>query len=131
MELHPAADRKPFGDDLEILRLEPLPERGGEDLARLAADQRMAVGEPAATGERFVDRDIARLVVLDEEDGVGDAVEEFNSRERPSKGGGERRGRIAFVRCGRDFADFQSLTSVFIKNRGPRRANVGQAKTRL
>ena len=27
MKLHPAADREPFGDDLEILRLETLAER--------------------------------------------------------------------------------------------------------
>ncbi len=125
MQLHPAPDRKPFGDDPEILRFEPLAEWGREDLARLAADQSVTVGEPAAMGERFVDRDVARLVILDEEDGVSDAVEELNSRERPSEDGGEQRGRIAPDRqARRDFADFQSVTCVFIKNRGSRHANV-------
>src|ERR1700728_2562542 len=70
MELHLSPNRKPFGDDLEILRLEPLAERRGEDLARLAADQRASVSELAALRERFVDRHIPRLAILDEEDGV-------------------------------------------------------------
>ena len=129
MELHTAPDRKPFGDDPQILRFVTLAERAHEHLARLAADQRPAVGEPTAMGERFVDRDIARLVVLDEEDGVGDAVEKLNSRKRPSKDGGERRGRIAFVRCRRDCADFQFQAYVFIKNGEPRRANVVAERT--
>ena len=80
MALHPAADRESFGDDLEILRLEPLAERRGKDLARLAADQSAFAGEPAAMGERLIDRDIARLVILDEEHGVGDAVEQLDAR---------------------------------------------------
>ena len=105
------------------------PSGRGEDLARLAADQRAAcLAKPAAMGERFVDRDIARLVVLDEEDGVGDAVEKLDSRKRPPKDGGERRRRIGFDRCARDFADFQFPTCVFIKNREPRHANVGPSE---
>jgi dihydrodipicolinate synthase/N-acetylneuraminate lyase len=125
MDLHLAPDRKPFGDDLEILRLELLAERRGEDLARLAADQRPSVSELAALRERFVDRHIARLAILDEEDGVRDLVEELNSREGPSKDGGERRGRIALVGgARRNCAGFQSLACVFIKNGSPRRANV-------
>jgi 1-pyrroline-4-hydroxy-2-carboxylate deaminase len=124
MAFHPATDREAFSDDFEILRLEPLAERGGKDLARLAADQRALASEPAAMGERIVNRDIARLLVLDKEDGVGDAVEELNARKRTAKDGGERRRRVGFDRCERDFADFQFLTRVFIKNRGPRHANV-------
>ena len=58
-------------------------------------------------GERFVGGDVASLVVLDEEDGVGDAVEKLHSGKRPSQGGGQRRGGIASVRCARDCANFQ------------------------
>ena len=107
MALHPATDREPFGDDLEILRLEPLAERGGKDLARLAADQRAFASEAAAMGERLVDRDIARLVVFDEEHGVGDAVEELNAWKRTPKDRGERRRRVGFDVCARDCANFQ------------------------
>ena len=131
MELHPAPDRESFGDDLEILRLEALAERSCKDLARLAADQRMAVGEPAATSERIVDRDIARLVILDEEDDVADTVEELDARERASEHRGERRGRIVFGRCARDFADSQPSACVFIKNGSPGRANVWPANAQL
>jgi 1-pyrroline-4-hydroxy-2-carboxylate deaminase len=75
--------------------------------------------------ERFVDRDIARLVILDEEDGVGDAVEKLHSGERPPKDRGERRDRIALVGGARsNFADFQFLACVFIKNRRLRHAKV-------
>ncbi len=98
MELHPSAYREPFGQDLEILRFETFAERSGEDLARLAADQRAAVGESAAMGERFVGGDVAALVVLDEEDGVGDAVEKLNPWKRTSEGGGKRRRGIGSVR---------------------------------
>ena len=101
MTLHPAADREPFGDDLEILRLEPLAERRGKDLARLAADQRALAGEPAAMGERIVDRDIARLLILDEEHGIGDAVEELDARKRTPEDRGERRRRVGFDRLAR------------------------------
>ena len=132
MKLHLSPDREPFGDHLEILRLEPLAERRGENLARLAADQRVTVGESAAAHQRFVDRDIARLIILDEEDGIGDAVEKLDSRERPSKDGGERRGRIALVGgAWRDFADFQFRACFFIKKGERRHANVGQAKPEL
>ena len=117
MELHPAPDRKSFGDDLEILRLETLAKRSCKDLARLAADQRMAVGEPAATRERFVDRDIARLVILDEEDGVGDPVEELDSREGPSKHGGERRGRIVLRPLRARLCGFSTLNLRFHQER--------------
>ena len=91
MELHLGPDRKPFGDDREILRFETLAERAHEDLARPAAEQRPLVGELAAMRERFVDRDIARFVILDEEDRVGDPVEQLDSREWSSKDGGEDR----------------------------------------
>ena len=106
MKLHPAADRKSLGDDLEILRFETLAERAHENFACLAADQPSAIVESAAMGKRFVDGYIAGLVVLDEEDDVGDAVEKLNSRKRPSKDGGERRGRIAVVCWRRDCANF-------------------------
>ncbi len=98
MKLHLRPDRKPLGDDLEILRLEPLAERRSEDLARLAADQGVSVSELAALRERFVDRHVPRLAILDEEDGVRDPVEELDSRKGPSKEGGERRSRISLVR---------------------------------
>jgi 1-pyrroline-4-hydroxy-2-carboxylate deaminase len=124
MKLHPAADRKSLGDDLEILRFETLAERAHENFACLAADQPSAIVESAAMGKRFVDGYIAGLVVLDEEDDVGDAVEKLNSRKRPSKDGGERRGRIAVVCWRRDCANFQSWARVLIKNLRPRRANV-------
>jgi dihydrodipicolinate synthase/N-acetylneuraminate lyase len=128
MKLHPAADRKSLGDDLEILRFETLAKRGHENLACLAADQPAAIGESAAMGKRFVDRYIAGLVVLDEEDGVGDTVEKLNSRKRPSKDGGERRGRIAVVCWRRDCANLQFPAHVLIKNLWPRRANVWPSK---
>ena len=125
MELHLSPDRKPFGDDREILRFETLAERAHEDLARPAAEQRPLVGELAAMRERFVDRDIARFVILDEEDRVGDSVEQLDSREWSSKDGGETGGRIVLDRCARDkFADSQPSTLVFIKNRKQGRANV-------
>jgi hypothetical protein len=66
MKLQPAADRQAVRDDLEILSLETLAERGRKSLARLAADKRSLVGEAAAFGERLVDRDVARLTILDE-----------------------------------------------------------------
>ena len=124
MTLHSATDRESFGDDLEILRLEPLAERRGKDLARLAADQRAFASEPAAMGERIIDRDIARLVIFDEEHGVGDAVEELDPGKRAPKDRGQRRRRVGFDVCARDCADFQSLTRLFIKNREPRHANI-------
>ncbi len=124
MALHPGPDRESFGDDLEILRLEPLAERRGKDLARLAADERTLAGEPAAMGKRIVDRDIARLLVLDEEDGIGDAVEQLNARKRAPKDRGERRRRADLDVCARDCAVFQFLTRLFIKNRKPRHANI-------
>ena len=129
MELHSSADREPFRQDLKILRFETLAKGGRKDLARLAADQRAAVGESAAMGERFVDRDIAGLVVLDEKDGVGDAVEKLDPRKRPSEDGGERRRRIAFVRCARDCANFQFPTRILIKNGRPRHANISPSES--
>ena len=107
MALHLSPDRESLGDDLEILRLEPLAERRGKDLARLPADQRALAGEPAAMGERIVDRDIARLLILDEEDGVGDAVEELQAWKRAAEDRGERRRRVDFDVCARDCANFQ------------------------
>jgi 1-pyrroline-4-hydroxy-2-carboxylate deaminase len=124
MKLHPAANREALGDDFEILRLETLAERAHEDLARLAADERATIGEAAAVGEGFVDRNVARFLILDEEDRIGDAVEEFNARKRTPKDSGERRNRISLVSVARDCADFQSWACVFIKNGEPRRANM-------
>jgi 1-pyrroline-4-hydroxy-2-carboxylate deaminase len=124
MALHPATDREPFGDDLEILRLEPLAERRGEDLARFATDEGALAREPAAMDERLIDRDIAPLVVLDEEHGVGDAVEELYAWKRAAEDRGERRRRVGFDRCAHNFADFQFLTRLFIKNCEPRHANI-------
>ena len=118
MTLHPATDREPFGDDLEILRLEPLAERRGKDLARLAADQRALAGEAAAMGERIVDRDIARLVVLDEEHGVGDAVEELNAWKRTPKDRGERRRRVGFDALRARLCEFSTLSLRFDQERG-------------
>ena len=60
----------------------------------------MSVSELAALRERFVDRHVPRLAILDEEDGVRDPVEELNSRKGPSKEGGERRGWISLVGAG-------------------------------
>ena len=126
MELHLGPDRKPFGDDLEILRFEALAERAQEDLARPAADQRPLVGELAAMRERFVDRDIARLVILDEEDRVGDPVEKLNSRERSSKDGGERRRRIVARSAARgdNLLIFNPSTLRFHQERKQGHANV-------
>ena len=45
-------------------------------------------------GEGFVDRDVARLAILDKEDNVRDAVEKLNSRKRTSQGRGESRGNV-------------------------------------
>ena len=59
-------------------------------------------------GERIVDRDIARLLILDEEHGVGDAVEQLNARKRTPEDRGKRRRGVAFNRGARDCADFQS-----------------------
>jgi 1-pyrroline-4-hydroxy-2-carboxylate deaminase len=125
MELHLSPDREPFGDDLEILRFVSLAERGGKDLARLAADERALAGEAATMGERIVDRDIAPLLVLDEEHGIGDAVEQLNARKWTPKDRSKRRRRVGFDRCVQNFADFQFPTRFFIKNREPRHANVG------
>src|SRR5258708_7896053 len=75
--------------------------------------------------ERIVDRNIPRLLVLDEEDGIGDAVEEFDAGKRTPKDRGERHRRVGFHRRLRDFADFQFPTRLFIKNREPRHANIG------
>ena len=124
MTLHPATDREPLRNHLEILRLEPLAQRRGKDLARLAADQRAFASKAAAMGERLVDRDIARLVVLDEEHGIGDAVEKLDARKRTPKDRSERRRWAGFDLCARDCADFQFLIRLFIKNRGPRHANI-------
>ena len=52
--------------------------------------------------QRFVDRDIARMPVLDEEDRVGDPVKELDSGERAPENGGQRRRGIAFGVCARD-----------------------------
>jgi hypothetical protein len=118
MKLHPAADRQPVGDDLEILGLETLPERRRKHLARLAADERPLVSEVAAIGERLVDRDVAGLAILDEEDDVGDVVEKFDCRKRPPKDSGQRSRRIVYGRYGRYFAHFQAAACLFIKNGG-------------
>jgi hypothetical protein len=96
MKLHLAPDRKPFGDDLDILGLEPLAS-AWRRFRSPAANQRLSVSELAAPRKRFVDRHVPRLAILDEEDGVGDPVEELDSRKRPSKDGGERRSRITLV----------------------------------
>ena len=100
MKLHPAADRQALGDDLEILGLEALAERRRKHFARLAADERPLVGEGAAIGERLVDRDVAGLAILDEEDDVGDVVEKLDCRKRPPEDSGERGGGIVPGRAG-------------------------------
>ena len=71
------------------------------------------------------------LVVLDEEDGVGDVVKKLDSGKRTSKSGGERRGRVGFVRCAPDCANFQFPTNIFIKNEERSRANVSPPKAQL
>jgi hypothetical protein len=101
MALHLGPDRESLGDDLEILRLEACAERRGENFARLAADQRALAGEPAAMDERLIDRDITPLMVLDEKDGVGDAVEELKAWKRAAEDRGERRRRVDFDVCAR------------------------------
>ena len=115
MKLQPAADRQAVRDDLEILSLETLAERGRKSLARLAADKRSLVGEAAAFGERLVDRDVARLAILDEEYDVGDMVEKFDRRKRSPERGGKRGRGIILGRAGRFFAHFQAAARLFIK----------------
>ena len=132
MKLHPAADRQALGDHLEILGLEALAERRREHLARLAADQRPLVGEVAAIGERLVDRDVARLAILDEEDDVGDVVEKLDRRKRPPEDSRERRRRIVLGRARRAILpDFQAAACLFIKNGAGGHANVPDVTTRL
>src|SRR5271155_2198281 len=118
MKLHPAADREPLGDDLEILGLETLTEPRREHLARLTADERALVGEVAAIGKRLVDRDVAGIAIFYEEDNVGDVVEKFGGRKRSPKDGGKRSRRFVPGGGGRDFAHFQAAACFFIKNGG-------------
>ena len=109
MQLKPAADREPFREHPAVLRLETVAERGGEDFARLAADQRALAGDLAAKDERFIDRDISRLPILDEEDDVANAIEKLNSGERASEGGGEFQDRVGRSVGGRRlFCEFSS-----------------------
>ncbi len=108
MKLHPAADRQALGDDLEILGLETLAERRRKHLARLAADQRPLVGEAAALGERLVDRDVAGLAILDEEDDVGDMVEKLDRRKRPPEDRSKRRRGIVLALRRARFCPFSS-----------------------
>ena len=130
MKLHPAADRQALGDDLEILGLEALAERRRKHLARLAADERPLVGEVAAIGERLVDRDVARLAILDEEDDVGDVVEKLDCRKWPSEDSGERGGGIVLSWAERVFAHFQAAARLLIKIEAGGHANVPDMTTR-
>ena len=71
----------------------------------------------AALGERLVDRDVAGLAILDEEDDVGDMVEELDRRKRPPEDRGKRRrGIVLGPERLRDFAHFQAAACLFIKS---------------
>ena len=82
---------------------------------RLAA----ALGRPFPGIELF-DR-IADIVFFIKD---REAVEELDSRERPRKDCGERRGRIPLVAAPAPLCGFSILACVFIKNQEPRHANV-------
>ena len=132
MKLEPAADRKSFREHPAVLLLETIPERRGEDFAGLVADQRPLAGDLAAKDERFIDSDISRVLVLDEEDDVADAIEKLNSRERASEGGGEFQGRVGRSDGGRRlFANFQAAACFCIKKERPRHAKVTAPKPRI
>ena len=130
MKLEPAADRESFREHPAVLLLETIPERRGEDFARLVADQRPLAGDLAAKDERFIDRDISRVLVLDEEDDVADAIEKLNSREWASEGGGEFQCRVSRSDGGRGlFANFQAAACFCIKKERPRHAKVTRPET--
>ena len=57
-------------------------ERGGEDFKGGFSEKFLLGLSAAATGEGFVDYDVAGVGVFDEVDGIGNAIEEFAGQMR-------------------------------------------------
>lgn len=77
MQFEPVVNLRPSPKHLKVLFGKVVSQRRGENLAGGLADE-VALGLLVTTPhQRVVDRDIPALIVLDEIDGIGNAIEDF------------------------------------------------------
>ena len=108
MQLQFALQRRAAGEQRAVLLGVSLPQRRGEDGVGGQPDQFLLAPPARALDEGEIDGDVAALPVLEEEHGVGDAVEQRIAREgrpqRPQQGRQWGRFVSAGFRIGQDLS---------------------------